>query len=53
MKEMKTKKVVAKKIKSFDEVMNAIKKENYNELKKTCEHLEGIEKEIHQLVMKI
>ena len=45
MKEMKTKKVVAKKIKSFDEVMNAIKKENYNELKKTCEHLEGIEKE--------
>ena len=45
MKEMKTKKVVAKKIKSFDEVMKAIKKENYNELKKTCEHLEGIEKE--------
>ena len=45
MKETKTKKVVAKKIKSFDEVMKAIKKENYNELKKTCEHLEGIEKE--------
>lgn len=45
MKEMKTKKVVAKKIKSFDEVMKAIKKKNYNELRKTCESLEGIEKQ--------
>ena len=45
MKETKTKKVVAKKIKSFDEVMKAIKKKNYNELRNTCERLEGIEKQ--------
>ena len=34
-----------KKIKSFDEVMKSIKKANYNELRKTCESLEGIEKQ--------
>ena len=38
-------KVDKNRIKTFDEVMKAIKKENYNELKKRCEHLEGIEKE--------
>ena len=38
-------KVDKNRIKTFDEVMKAIKKENYNELRKTCERLEGIEKQ--------
>ena len=38
-------KVDKERIKTFDEVMKAIKKENYNELKKTCERLDGIEKQ--------
>ena len=37
--------MVEKKIKSFDEVMKSIKKANYNELRKTCERLDGIEKQ--------
>ena len=38
-------KVDKNRIKTFDEVMKAIKKKNYNELRKTCERLEGIEKQ--------
>lgn len=33
-----------RRIKSFDEVLKTVKKENYDELKKRCENLEGIEK---------
>lgn len=45
MREKNTKKNPKIKIKIFDEVMKSIKKANYNELRKTCESLEGIEKQ--------
>lgn len=45
MKNKNDSKVDKNRIKTFDEVMKAIKKKNYNELRKTCERLDGIEKQ--------